>query len=114
MVHVPASCRIHPVHILQCCCHHFFNDRIPIWPHLTSYHKYTFISFAIFVAAFVLLPIFWYTWIYNKGGNSNFYYAISLVYAVAVLILLQDFARSHLTHEYILYRGLPKTGLKQE
>ena len=66
------------------------------------------------MAAFVLLPIFWYTWIYNKGGNSNFYYAISLVYAVAVLILLQDFARSHLTHEYILYRGLPKNGLKQE
>jgi len=43
-----------------------------------------------FVASSVLGPVFWYLWIITGVANSNFYYATTLVLAVAQAVLLID------------------------
>jgi uncharacterized membrane protein (DUF441 family) len=51
-----------------------------MWAHLLPYFRYGFVVGCVLLATAVLFPIFWYTWIYNSGGNSNFVYAVSLVF----------------------------------
>lgn len=38
----------------------------------------------------VLAPTFYHLWVYLGSGNSNFFYAITLVYALAMTIVLSD------------------------
>eukprot|EP00039_Didymoeca_costata_P006485 m.90610 g.90610 ORF g.90610 m.90610 type:complete len:422 (-) comp13275_c0_seq2:103-1368(-) len=78
---------------------------------LITYFQYGFLICCVFAATAVLFPIFWYTWMFNAGGNSNFFYAITLVYASAQIILLSDYIHAYSLHEYVTLKGFPKTTL---
>jgi phosphatidylinositol glycan class U len=47
----------------------------------------------LFVA--VLAPVNWYFWVYQGSGNVNFYYATTLVYNIAHVVLIVDMLRTH-------------------
>lgn len=67
---------------------------------IISYLKMPTISLLLLLHAIILNPIFYYLWIYNGSGNSNFFYAINLVYALGLGSLLIDFIWGYLTMEY--------------
>lgn len=49
--------------------------------------RYTLIGFGSIVASFVLSPIMWRMWMITGSGNANFYFAIIIVYVVALVSL---------------------------
>lgn len=51
---------------------------------------YRFFEVLGLVYAAVLGPVFYYLWIFVGSGNSNFYYAITLVYAISMILVLSD------------------------
>jgi phosphatidylinositol glycan class U len=64
----------------------------------------------MFLAATVLAPIMFYLWLGSGGGNANFYFAITLVYAIGQIFLLVDVLYAHLKREFIKENGpeIPK------
>jgi len=53
------------------------------------------------IFASVLLPIFWSMWIYKGTGNSNFYYAITLVFTLGQVFFIVDAVSSVLKQDYL-------------
>jgi len=51
-------------------------------------HMYYLMQVLLFVT--VLSPIFWHLWIVTGSGNSNFYYALTVVFAAAQVLLLSE------------------------
>jgi GPI-anchor transamidase subunit U len=52
--------------------------------------RYVFLSFSMLSYASLLGPAFLHLWIYAGSGNANFFYAITLVYSLAQIILVSD------------------------
>jgi len=46
--------------------------------------------------ATVLAPVNWYFWIHQGSGNANFYYAITLVYNIAHVLLILDVIKTRI------------------
>lgn len=49
-----------------------------------------FLAFSMLSYASLLGPAFLHLWIYAGSGNANFFYAITLVYSLAQIILVAD------------------------
>lgn len=88
----------------------FFLSFIPFFSPLFGYLRYSVVSALLFVHSIVLSPIFYHLWIDLGSGNSNFFYAISLVYALALASVLVDFVWAMLRIEYD--HGKPNLKLK--
>ncbi|TKA70791.1 hypothetical protein B0A55_06905 [Friedmanniomyces simplex] len=67
---------------------------------LTSLHRYTFPAIATLLYSTLLGPAFHHLWIYAGSGNANFFYAITLVWSLALLILLTDTVYAALRDEW--------------
>lgn len=67
---------------------------------LCSTHRYTFPALAALLYATLLGPAFHHLWIYAGSGNANFFYAITLVWSLAILILLTDAVYAVLRDEW--------------
>ncbi|AET38508.1 GPI-anchor transamidase subunit GAB1 Ecym_2812 [Eremothecium cymbalariae DBVPG len=78
----------------------FFLSFVPFFQPLFVYLRYSIISILLFIHAIVLAPIFYHLWIDLGSGNSNFFYAISLVYALALASVVVDLCWSMLRIEY--------------
>jgi GPI-anchor transamidase subunit U len=52
--------------------------------------RYIFLAGAMLSYAALLGPAFLHLWIYAGSGNANFFYAITLVYSLAQIILMAD------------------------
>lgn len=85
---------------------------LSIRPELTAFLSFFHLAICTLVVLFVLVPVFWHTWIYDVGGNSNFFYALTLAYAATQCIVLNDHLRAHLTLEHTLRIGVPRERLK--
>ncbi|TPX70155.1 hypothetical protein SpCBS45565_g01943 [Spizellomyces sp. 'palustris'] len=57
---------------------------------LFKYMRHSFLVFNALFFASVLGPLFYYLWLYAGSGNANFFYAITLVFALAQVILITD------------------------
>jgi GPI-anchor transamidase subunit U len=57
---------------------------------LTIGMRYAFLAFSVLSYAALLGPAFLHLWIYAGSGNANFFYAITLVYSLAQIILVGD------------------------
>ncbi|KAK2184084.1 hypothetical protein NP493_283g03002 [Ridgeia piscesae] len=79
---------------------------LPLWTHTFSHMRNSFIVACMFIACSVLAPVQWYLWIYAGSANANFYFAITLVYATAQILLLTDLIFAFLRREYDLVHGL--------
>ncbi|KAK5109094.1 hypothetical protein LTR62_007551 [Meristemomyces frigidus] len=67
---------------------------------LSSLHRYTFPAMATLLYSTFLGPAFHHLWIYAGSGNANFFYAITLVWSLALLIILTDTVYSALRDEW--------------
>jgi GPI-anchor transamidase subunit U len=52
-----------------------------------------------FLYALLLSPIVWYMWIHTRVANANFFYAITLVFAITQLVLLGQVTQSVVTFD---------------
>lgn len=52
--------------------------------------RYAFFATCTLLYATLLGPAFYYLWIYAGSGNANFFYAITLVWSLAVTVLVGD------------------------
>lgn len=65
-----------------------------------SYLKNYVISYSIILFSLLLIPSFKYIWLYTTSGNANFYYAITLVFHVGLVVLMIDLFGSYLRRVY--------------
>jgi len=78
---------------------------LPVLRHLFPYMKQVFIAGNMFVAATVLGPIMYQMWIYNGSANSNYFFAINLVFGVAQILLVTDLLFAQTKREFYLKNG---------
>lgn len=67
---------------------------------ILSQVKYKLVVVLTLLYASALAPTFYHLWIYLGSGNSNFFYAITLVYALGISISLSDSTWTALRLEY--------------
>ncbi|XP_071968275.1 phosphatidylinositol glycan anchor biosynthesis class U protein [Engystomops pustulosus] len=79
---------------------------LPMWSHLSRFLRNIFIVSCMLVVCSLLFPVLWHLWIYAGSANSNFYYAITLSFNVAQILLVSDYFYAFLRREYHLHHGL--------
>lgn len=62
--------------------------------------KYKFLMVLLIVHSLILLPVFYHLWITIGSGNSNFFYALTLVYVASLVLILLGMIKSVLYREY--------------
>ncbi|KAJ3367887.1 hypothetical protein HDU91_001022 [Kappamyces sp. JEL0680] len=67
---------------------------------LFKYSPHLYVAIAGLAYASLLGPLFFNSWVYNGGGNANFFYAITLVWAVSQIVLVVDLLYAHLKREW--------------
>ncbi|GAB7358324.1 hypothetical protein MBLNU230_g2396t2 [Neophaeotheca triangularis] len=67
---------------------------------LATTHRYTFPALVTLVYSSLLGPAFHHLWLYAGSGNANFFYAITLVWNLGLLVLLTDMVYSLLRDEW--------------
>ncbi|KAK9381913.1 GPI transamidase subunit PIG-U [Kockiozyma suomiensis] len=73
---------------------------LSLYQHIFTNVRYALLSALVIIHALVLAPNFYHLWIYLGSGNANFFYAISLVYAIGVTLILTDTLRAILRIEF--------------
>ncbi|KAJ1503737.1 hypothetical protein HMI56_001977 [Coelomomyces lativittatus] len=73
-----------------------------LYPDTWRYYRYKFITFGLYLAIFLFIPIMYTLWIHFESGNSNFFYGINLLTLLASVLLLSDYATGVLLRS--LYR----------
>lgn len=53
-------------------------------------YRYGFIAAAAILYSTFLGPAFYHLWIYAGSGNANFFYAITLVFALGMVLVVGD------------------------
>ncbi|GMM33740.1 GPI-anchor transamidase subunit [Saccharomycopsis crataegensis] len=72
---------------------------------ILKFLRYPIVSILLVIHAVILSPIFYYLWIFSGSGNSNFFYAINLVYSLGLGFMLIDFIWSYLSLEYLFEKN---------
>jgi len=67
-----------------------FLAMLPLYRHVFSLMRYTFLASSAILYATLLGPAFYYLWIYAGSGNANFFYAITLVWSLGLSVLVAD------------------------
>ncbi|KAE9968344.1 hypothetical protein Vi05172_g5659 [Venturia inaequalis] len=63
---------------------------VPLYRHLFPLMRYSFLATAVIMYATLLGPAFYHLWIYAGSGNANFFYAITLVWSLGLIVVLGD------------------------
>ncbi|KAI9999473.1 hypothetical protein NQD34_018504 [Periophthalmus magnuspinnatus] len=79
---------------------------LPLWSHLHRFLRNIFLVTCVLIACSALFPVLWHLWIYSGSANSNFYYAITLLFNVAQILLVSDYFYAFLRREDHLTYGL--------
>uniref|UniRef100_A0A8C6WPV9 Phosphatidylinositol glycan anchor biosynthesis, class U n=1 Tax=Neogobius melanostomus TaxID=47308 RepID=A0A8C6WPV9_9GOBI len=79
---------------------------LPVWSHLHRFLRNIFLVTCVLIACSALFPVLWHLWIYAGSANSNFYYAITLLFNVAQILLVSDYFYAFLRREHHLTYGL--------
>nr|XP_061813456.1 phosphatidylinositol glycan anchor biosynthesis class U protein-like [Nerophis lumbriciformis] len=79
---------------------------LPVWSHLGRFLRNMFLVACVILACSALFPVLWHLWIYAGSANSNFYYATTLLFNIAQVLLVSDYFYAFLRREYHLVHGL--------
>ncbi|KAL9131506.1 MAG: hypothetical protein Q9217_000585 [Psora testacea] len=63
---------------------------LPLYRHVFPLMRYTFFAISAIFYATLLGPAFYHLWIYAGSGNANFFYAITLVWSLGLVLVLAD------------------------
>ena len=56
----------------------------------------------------VFAPTVWYQWIFSRSANANFYFGVTLAFAIAQIFLLTDILFASVKHEFAVRHGINK------
>lgn len=62
--------------------------------------RYSFTALSTLLYSILLGPAFYYLWIYAGSGNANFFYAITLVWSLGLVVVLADVLYAVLRDEW--------------
>ena len=62
--------------------------------------RYPFLEAAVLMYTSLLGPAFYHLWIYAGSGNANFFYAITLVYSLVLIVVVADLLYAVLRDEW--------------
>lgn len=79
---------------------------LALWAHVFPYLRNTFLVSCMLLCSSFLAPVFWHLWIYAGSANANFFYATTLAYSTAQILLMSDVLFAFLRREYDLYHGI--------
>ncbi|KAG1963208.1 phosphatidylinositol glycan anchor biosynthesis class U protein [Pimephales promelas] len=79
---------------------------LPAWSHLYRFLRNIFLVSCVLLACSALFPVLWHLWIYAGSANSNFYYAITLLFNFGQILLVSDYFYAYLRREHHLTHGL--------
>lgn len=68
---------------------------VPCFKHLFNYSQQAFLIGVMFIVNFCLGPIVWHLWIYSNSANANFFFGVTLAFAVAQIFLVTEIGRAH-------------------
>ncbi|KAF1810461.1 putative GPI transamidase component PIG-U [Eremomyces bilateralis CBS 781.70] len=63
---------------------------LSLYSHVFPLMRYAFLSSTVLLYATFFGPAFYHLWIYAGSGNANFFYAITLVWSLALIMILGD------------------------
>lgn len=108
----------------------FYMSLLPLWKHLfqCKYISYLNIKYynickndffftdtqqGFIVGCFMLFctifaPTVWYQWIYSRSANANFYFGVTLAFAIAQIFLVTDILFASVKHEFAVRHGINK------
>jgi len=67
---------------------------------LFKYAPYLYLAISGLLYSALLGPLFFNAWVYNGGGNANFFYAMTLVWSVSQIMLCMDLVYAHIKREF--------------
>ncbi|XP_075869458.1 phosphatidylinositol glycan anchor biosynthesis class U protein [Nelusetta ayraudi] len=79
---------------------------LPVWSDLHRFLRNIFLVTCTLLACSALFPVLWHLWIYAGSANSNFFYAVTLLFTVAQILLVSDYFYAFLRREHHLSYGL--------
>lgn len=83
----------------------FVLSLLPCFIHLFNYSQQGFLVGVIFLITTALGPILWHLWIYSNSANANFYFGVTLAFAIAQIFLITDILFAYLKREFCLEHG---------
>ncbi|XP_076277802.1 phosphatidylinositol glycan anchor biosynthesis class U [Lasioglossum baleicum] len=86
----------------------FYISLLPLWKHLFQYTQQGFIVGCFMLFCTVFAPTVWYQWIYSRSANANFYFGVTLAFAIAQIFLLTDILFASVKHEFAIRHGINK------
>jgi phosphatidylinositol glycan class U len=66
----------------------------------TTVSRYAFPAISALIYTTLLGPAFYYLWVYAGSGNANFFYAITLVWSLALSVILADMVYAIIRDEW--------------
>lgn len=87
---------------------------LALWVHIFPYLRNTLLVMCMLICSSFLAPVFWQLWIYAGSANANFFFAITLAYSTAQILLTSDVFFAFLRREYDLYHGVYPPVVKGE
>ncbi|CAH1164526.1 unnamed protein product [Phaedon cochleariae] len=86
----------------------FILSLLPCFRHLFRCSQQGFLVGVIMLISTSLAPILWYLWIYCNSANANFYFGVTLAFAIAQIFLLTDILFAQVKREFVLKNGTEK------
>lgn len=80
----------------------FYMSLLPLWKHLFQYTQQGFVIGCFMLFCTVFAPTVWYQWIYSRSANANFYFGVTLAFAIAQIFLLTDILFASVKHEFAI------------
>ncbi|XP_050588523.1 phosphatidylinositol glycan anchor biosynthesis class U protein [Bombus affinis] len=84
----------------------FYISLLPLWKHLFQYTQQGFIVACFMLFCTVFAPTVWYQWIYSRSANANFYFGVTLAFAIAQIFLLTDILFASMKHQFAVRHGI--------
>ncbi|KAL7306876.1 hypothetical protein TKK_0001036 [Trichogramma kaykai] len=85
----------------------FYLSLLPLWRHLFRHMQQGFIVGCFILFCTVFAPTVWHQWIYSRSANANFYFGVTLAFAIAQIFLLTDILFANVKREFALRHGVP-------
>eukprot|EP00112_Aurelia_sp_Birch-Aquarium-sp1_P004592 Seg1520.4 transcript_id=Seg1520.4/GoldUCD/mRNA.D3Y31 product="Phosphatidylinositol glycan anchor biosynthesis class U protein" protein_id=Seg1520.4/GoldUCD/D3Y31 len=79
---------------------------LPLWKHCYRYFRSLFLAVVMLLFSTIMAPVLYHLWIYAGSGNANFFYATTLAFNLAQILLLSDAIYAHLRRDYHIKHGL--------
>ncbi|XP_043499069.1 phosphatidylinositol glycan anchor biosynthesis class U protein [Polistes fuscatus] len=86
----------------------FYVSLLPFWMHLFQHMQQGFIIGCFILVCTGFAPIVWHQWIYARSANANFYFGVTLAFAVAQIFLLTDILFASVKHEFASRNNINK------